>query len=76
MISIIPGPPPNYKTLIDEASTTVTYIGEANPGTATSAAEWRVKRLTEVSNDVQVEWADGNDSFDNIWDNRAALSYS
>lgn len=76
MISIVPGPPPNYKTLVDAATATVTYIGDANPGTATSAAEWRIRRLTEVGDDVTVEWADGNDTFDNIWDDRASLSYS
>lgn len=55
---------------------TVTYVGEAQPGTASSAAAWRIKRLTETGDDAVLEWADGNAGFDNIWDNRLSLSYS
>lgn len=57
----------------DEGAT-YTYIGEAAAGTATSAASWRIKRLTNADNTIV--WADGNTNQDNIWDNRAALSYS
>ena len=53
-----------------------TYIGEAIPGTATSAALWRIKRMVETGPDLVITWADGNESFDNVWDNRASLSYS
>jgi hypothetical protein len=55
----------------------VTYRGDALPGTATSAAAWRVQRLTQQSDgDMAIEFADGDDNFDNIWDNRLSLSYS
>lgn len=55
----------------------VTYIGEALPGTATSAASWRIRRLTiQSDSDIEILYADGNDSYDNIWDNRLSLSYS
>lgn len=57
----------------DEGAT-YTYIGNANPGTATSAASWRIKRLTNADNTIL--YADGNSNFDNIYDNRAALAYS
>jgi len=53
---------------------TVTYLGTAKPGTATSAASWRVKKVTNASGDIV--WADGDDSYDNVWDDRASLSYS
>lgn len=53
------------------------YVGWAPPGTATSAALWRVKKLLYTGGLLtSVVWADGNDTFDNVWDNRAALSYS
>lgn len=62
---------------LDVVSSTVTYLGEANPGTATSAASWRIKKLvSDPSGDLTITFADGNSSFDNIWDNRASLSYS
>jgi hypothetical protein len=55
---------------------TVSYLGEATPGTATSSATWRIKKITEVGSDVTIEYADGNTAFDNVWDNRTGLSYS
>jgi hypothetical protein len=55
----------------------VTYRGDALPGVATSAASWRVQRLTQQSDgDMEILFADGDDNFDNIWDNRLSLSYS
>lgn len=54
------------------------YIGEASAGTASSSAYWRIKKITwDVnSNPLSVLFADGNTNYDNIWDNRASLSYS
>lgn len=64
-------------TVDPDATPEVTYRGTALPGTATSASSWRVERITIQSDgDVEILYADGNDSFDNIWDNRLALSYS
>ena len=55
----------------------VTYRGDAIPGTTEAAALWRVQRLTMQSDgDMEIIFADGNDDFDNIWDNRLSLSYS
>lgn len=58
----------------ETTSATYTYIGDATPGTATSAATWRIKRMTNA--DTTIIWADGNSNFDNVWDNRASLTYS
>lgn len=55
----------------------ITYRGDALPGSATSAASWRVQQMTMQSDgDIAILFADGNDNFDNIWDNRLSLSYS
>lgn len=55
----------------------VTYKGEAAAGVLTSAASWRISRLTIQSDgDTEILWADGNTNYDNIWDNRLSLSYS
>ena len=51
-----------------------TYTGFATPGSVTSAAVWLVIRTTDA--DGTLLFADGNKIFDNIWDNRASLSYS
>jgi len=68
----------NYSEQIDFVGDTLIYRGWANPGTATSAPSWRIRRTTFVGADEDVvhEWADGNANFDNIWDNRASYSYS
>lgn len=53
------------------------YIGEANPGSAFGAAVWRIKYIVIMSDgDVSVTWADGDDSFDNVWNNRVSYNYS
>ena len=59
-----------------DAVGTTTYIGEALPGTLTSAALWRIKKMVETGADLVITWADGNENFDNVWDDRAGLSYS
>lgn len=68
--------PDGYATQLDEASATVTYVGKAQPGTATSAATWQIFRMTKSGGDLAIEYADGDDLFDNVWNNRASLSYS
>jgi hypothetical protein len=60
---------------VDYVSSTLTYIGHATPGTLNAAAAWRIRRVTG-SSDITVEWADGNANYDNVWDDRAGLSYS
>lgn len=61
---------------VDDVAGTTIYIGEANPGTVTSAASWRIKRIVFTGDDSTTTWADGDSNFNNVWDNRAALSYS
>lgn len=59
------------KQLIDSASATVTYVCEASAvGTATSAAGWRIKRITVSGNITTIQWG-GTGAFDQIADNRA-----
>ena len=53
-----------------------TYLGYATAGTVTSAGTWAIKKIVESGQDVVITWADGNKSYDNIWDNRLALTYS
>jgi hypothetical protein len=59
---------------VDDTGTYV-YIGNATPGTATSAASWKIKRVT-TTNPVKVEYAAGTSFYNQIWDNRTSLSYS
>lgn len=53
------------------------YVGEALPGSATSSAVWRIKKITwSGSNATRIEWADGDTKMNNIWDDYATLIYS
>lgn len=64
-----------YVSRIDEASATITYVGEALPGALASDAAWRIKKLDESSGLVMT-WADGSAAFDQVWNDRAILVYS
>ena len=61
---------------LDEADATTTYVGEATPGSTAASAAWRIKRIVDTAGDLAITWADGNAAFDNVWSNRASLSYS
>jgi len=62
------------KTTRIETVGTRTYIGNAAIGSAESASVWQIKVLDTPG--LTKLWADGNDSFDNIWNDHAGLSYS
>ena len=53
----------------------ITYVGQAPVGTATSVALWQMQKIDNTSG-VVVTWADGNDAYDNVWDDYATLTYS
>ena len=61
---------------IDEASDTVTYTGTAEFGSATSSAVWKIQKIVTAGLVTSIHYALGSNSYTNIWDNRAALSYS
>lgn len=64
-----------YDRLIDTEGS-YTYIGEAAPGSARSAAVWRIKRVYEDGDDVEIIWADNTANFAKIWDDRATYEYN
>lgn len=68
----------NYATRLDTVSTAgVTYVGKSTIGTATSSPSWQIMKMDETGTPVTLitTWADGNDLFDNVWDNRTSLTY-
>ena len=66
------------KQLAYDASNNLEYMGFATIGSATSGALWRIIKLAyDASNNLTgITYAGGDDLYDNIWDNHAALSYS
>jgi hypothetical protein len=65
----------NYVPVIDSASSTVTYIGYAIPGSLESNPVWQIKKLVDSGTVTKMYLADGNQNFDNIWSDRASLVY-
>ena len=75
-VSHLPAHPGQNLASRVDAGTSVIYVGLAPLNSVSSAAVWSIKRLSIAGNAYTMEWADGNDLNDNIWDNRASLSYS
>jgi len=64
------------KTLIDAVDSTQTYIGKSGHGSSTSSAVWQIKKILTSGTVTTISYADGNDSYDNVWDDRSSLTYS
>jgi hypothetical protein len=62
----------------DEVDVFTTYSGEAPAGSADSDPKWRIKLVTSGvgGKTIGITWADGNTNFDNVWNDRASLTYS
>ena len=67
---------PSEVTLLDRTGS-YQFIGVAPSGSLTSSPVWQIVRITMVGNELTaVQWADGNENSDNIWDDRLTKSYS
>lgn len=69
---------PRYSVAVEyNGDGNVLYFGRALPGSAKSSAVWQVRKFTySGQNLTDVQWADGNTKYDNVWNDRASLSYS
>ena len=67
---------PSKFIAIDEVDANTTYIGFAKAGTGASVARWQVRKIVKTGNVTLFQFADGNELYDNVWDNRLTLSYS
>ena len=64
------------KFVMDLSGGSTLYLGEANHGTATSVAKWRISKMVISGGSITITYADGDDLFDNEWDERTNLDYS
>jgi hypothetical protein len=67
--------PAPLATKLDEASASVTYIGKAKIGSASASALWQIQKMSVSGNVTSITWADSDSLFNNIWDDRAGLTY-
>jgi hypothetical protein len=57
----------------------VQYIGRAQPGVATSVAQWQIRKYiydSTTANTLTIQFAGGTNDYMYEWDERATLSYS
>lgn len=76
--SPLPSSSPPLATRTDSATTTnITYVGKAAIASTSGSAVWQIQKLDKTTADILIiTWADGDSNYDNVWDNRAGLSYS
>jgi hypothetical protein len=68
----------NLATQLDyDGGTNPIYIGLAAPGALTSEAKWLIKKLTfdGSNNPTAIKFANGSSNFDQIWADRASITY-
>ena len=66
----------SYATRIDDTTTpNTTYLGKAPIGSVTSSAVWQIAKL-DTSSGLIKTWADASSSFNQVWNNRAGLTYA
>lgn len=63
-------------SIVDEVSAALQYIGTGPLSGDTSLPIWQIKKVEKVGTVTRITYADGDNKFDNVWDNRAALSYA
>ena len=61
---------------VDESNPNVIYKGWSSNIDDPASSLWAIQRISRVGDVVIYEWADGNQFYDNVWDNRVQLQYS
>lgn len=65
----------NSAVIIDDYTTAnIKYICFASPGTLSSSPYWRIMIIDSTAGKI-IKWANGDTKYDNIADNRTALTY-
>lgn len=63
---------------LDQASSTILYLGKALPGSNPANAVWQIQRFVFSglgNSNVSKKYAEAVPSFSHVWNNRASLSY-
>lgn len=60
---------------LDSGDSKIEYIGNAAIGSLTSQAVWKIKKVNYTTGTI-ITYANGDENFDNIFDNRESLPYS
>ena len=62
--------------IMKDVNGSTTYYGYAlSLGADPTAAIWKIRREVTTSTVTAASYADGNGNYDNVWNNRASLTY-
>lgn len=61
---------------VDESNPNVIYKGWSSNIDDPAASLWAIQKISRVGDVVIYEWADGNQFYDNVWNDRLQLQYS
>jgi hypothetical protein len=62
--------------IVDEVSNVLSYVGYAPLGTKVTEAKWKVLRVSKTGNVTTTEYAGGLMLYNQIWNDRATLTYT
>jgi hypothetical protein len=60
---------------LDQVSDTLFYVGKALIGKVDADANWLIIRYTQTGSILKSEYANGSEAFNQVWNNRATLTY-
>jgi hypothetical protein len=60
---------------LDQVSDTLFYVGKALIGKVDTDANWLIVRYTQTGSILKSEYANGSEAFDQVWNDRATLTY-
>ena len=61
---------------VDESSPNAIYKGWSKSLADGATPVWAIQKISRINDIVANEWADGNQLYDNAWDNRLQLAYA
>lgn len=61
-----------------DANSNLIYLGIADIGSSASTAAWRIMKLSYNANGnlTDIKFANGNDKYEYVWNDRVSYSYS
>lgn len=63
-------------TIVDVASSTVTYVGKAAVGSQQGASVWKIKRITsDVNGGLKIEYPNSSAFYNYVWTDRTSYTY-
>lgn len=74
-VSYVASTDTQYAVKLDQFDANTLYIGLAPIATLGSDPGWQIRRFLTTGSVSDLTWADGDQQFDNVWDNRTSLTY-